>query len=63
MLVRKIRMSDHLNEDTVKRLPPKTVEITAFRPSDLPAIDPRQVEIKPTDELYRITGATLLPMR
>jgi vitamin B12 transporter len=46
-------------EDTVKQLPPKTVVITALRPSDLPAIDPRQVEIKPTDELYRITGATL----
>ncbi len=46
-------------EDTVKRLPAKTVVITALRPSDLPAIDPRQVEIKPTDELYRVTGATL----
>lgn len=47
------------SEDTVKQLSPKTIEITALRPSDLPAIDPRQVEIKPTDELYRITGATL----
>ena len=46
-------------EDTVKRLPPKTVEITALRPSDLPAIDPRQAEIKPTDELYRVTGTML----
>jgi iron complex outermembrane receptor protein len=46
-------------EDTVKRLPPKIIEITALRPSDLPAIDPRQAAIKPTDELYRVTGATL----
>ncbi len=42
--------------DTLKRLPPKTVEITALRPSDLPAIDPRQAAIKPTDELFRQTG-------
>lgn len=46
-------------EDTIKRLPPKSVEITALRPSDLPAIDPRQVEIKPTDELFRQTGSMI----
>lgn len=40
-------------------LPPKSVEITALRPSDLPAIDARQVDIKPTDALYRQTGSMI----
>ncbi len=45
--------------DTLKRLPAKSVEITALRPSDLPAIDARGVEIKPTVVLTSETGSTL----
>jgi vitamin B12 transporter len=47
------------SQDTLKHLPPKTVEITALRPSDLPSVDPRQAEIKPTDELFHRTGSMI----
>lgn len=47
------------SKDSVKRLPERSVEITAMRPSDLPTIDARGVEIKPAAELSRITGSTI----
>ncbi len=50
---------DRSSDDTLKRLPEKSVKITALRPSDLPTIDPRGVEIKPAAELSRITGSNL----
>ena len=48
------------SEDSVKRLrTAKQIEIIALRPSDLPTIDPRGAEIKPSSTLYQQTGSYL----
>jgi vitamin B12 transporter len=46
-------------EDTLRRYPPRTVEITAPKPSDISVVDPRQMESKPTTELRWVTASAL----
>jgi vitamin B12 transporter len=45
--------------DTVRHLPPKLVEITASRASDLPTLDPRGAEIKPVAALVNVTASPI----
>lgn len=46
-------------EDTLRHLPAKTIEVTAPRPSDISVVVAREVEIKPTSELRTATASFL----
>ena len=45
--------------DTLKHLPSKQIEITAQKETDLKTIDPRFVEVKPSNQLIQRTGSAL----
>lgn len=47
-------------EDTIKHLPPKSIEVTAKREADLQVVDSRTVQTKPVAELVQETGSTLV---
>ncbi|MDP4232637.1 MAG: TonB-dependent receptor [Bacteroidota bacterium] len=46
-------------EDSIKHLPPKSIEVTAPRESDLHVVDPRANEIRSATEITSVTGSTI----